>query len=100
MLGEDLSIFFNPAEHAAAATIKTAAGAQVRTANVILTEPVQELSLGSREAVALQPFLQCQTGDLAGVKAGHIFEAGAKSFAVVRWEHDGTGVSVVYLRKQ
>lgn len=98
-LAEDLSVFFNVGEHASPATIKTPQGATLRSANVIFSTPVQEAGLGQVEVATQQPFLQIPTADLDGVKKDYVFDIGAKSYAVVRWEHDGTGVSVVYLRK-
>lgn len=99
-LVEDLSVFFNVEEHAISATIKTPQGATLRTASVIFSEPVNEVPLRPGEVTTQQPFLQCPTADLDGVKAEYVFDIGAKSYAVVRWEHDGTGVSVVHLRKR
>lgn len=98
---EDLTPFFNPDEFAVSATIKTPAGVVVRTANVILSTPVQEMAVGAGAEVAhLQPSLQCRTVDLAGVKKEYIVEVGSAVFRIVRHEADGTGVSVAFLRKQ
>lgn len=101
MLGEDdLSVFFNPDEHAAAATIKEPGGALVRTANVIFNEPVQETQVGAGEVNHAQPSLMCPTADLAGVKKNYVFEiAGKGTFRVVRQSSDGTGVSTVFLMR-
>lgn len=101
MQGEDLRIFFNPDEHAVAATFKTDGGALVREANVILSLPVQEMQVGPGQGVEhLQPSLQCPTPDVEGVKKNYIVEIGGGTFRVLRRESDGTGLTTVWLRKE
>lgn len=100
MLGEDLSLFFNPDEHAVAATFKTPGGVPVRTANVIFTEPLQEMQFGQESVGHAQPSLQCPTADLDGVKKDYTVEIEARgTFRVVRQLSDGTGVSTVLLTR-
>lgn len=97
---EDLTVFFNTAEHAVAATFKTPGGEVVRGAKVILSTPVQEVPLGAGEVAHLQPSIQCPTADLAGVRKNFVVEIGADTYRVVRREDDGTGVSTAWLRKE
>lgn len=99
MLGEDLSIFFNPDEHATPALLKTPAGVALRTINVILALPVGEVAVGAGEVTHLQPSFQAPTADLAGVRANYIAEVAGVTYYVVRRENDGTGLSTVWLRK-
>jgi hypothetical protein len=101
VLGEgDLSLFFNPDEHAVAATFKTPGGVLVRTANVIFNEPIQEMRVGQEAVDQLQPSFLCPIADLAGVAKGYTVEIeGRGTYRVVRQLSDGTGVSTVYVTR-
>lgn len=100
MLGEDLTPFFNLAEHAVAAALKTPEGVAVRTVNVIFWEPVGEVEVGAGEVAHLQPSFQCPTADLEGVRKDYIAVIAGTTYRVVRRENDGTGLSTAWLRKQ
>ena len=100
MRGEELTLFFNPDEHAVTATISTPAGVLVREVNVIFSKPVGEIQVGTAEVTSLQPSFQAPTAELQGVKANYIVTIEGETFRVVRRENDGTGLSTVWLRKQ
>lgn len=100
MLGEDLSVFFDPDEHAVEADIKTPQGALVTTVNIILSLPVGEVAVGQGEVAHLQPSFQAPTAELAGVRKEYVVETGGDTYRVVRRENDGTGLTTVWMRKQ
>ena len=101
MLGDDLDHFFNPDEHAVAATVKKSDGTPVGTFNVILVTPVQDMALVASGSVSqLQPSIQGRTEDLGGVEKEYIVEAGGATYRAVKRANDGTGVSTVWLRKE
>ncbi len=100
MRDEDLTPFFNPDEHAVAAFIQTPDGAAVGTVKVILSLPVGEMQVGAGQVAHLQPSFQAPTADLEGVRKGYEATIGGTTYAVVRRENDGTGLSTVWLSKQ
>ena len=96
---ENLAAFFDTSKgFAVAATIKTAAGATLRTANVILTKPIQDVALFEQALEASLPFLQIRTADLAGVDHTHTFTIDAAVYRIVKRNDDGTGLSIVWIK--
>lgn len=100
MPGFDPSVFFNLDDFAVEAAIKTPEGADVRTIKVILSLPVGEVQVGAGEVAHLQPSFQAPTADLEGVRKGYKATIDGTTYAVVRRENDGTGLSTVWLSKQ
>lgn len=98
-LADDLTPFFNLDEHAVEAAIQTPQGVAVRTIKVILSVPVGEVQVGAGEVAHLQPTFQCPTAELAGVKKDYKAVIAGTTYAVVRRENDGTGLSTVWLTK-
>jgi hypothetical protein len=97
---EELSQFFDTDEHAVAAVVRNKAGATVRTINVILETPQQNVAIFDAEVEAGVPLAHCATADLAGVAHGYTLTIGADVYVIVTHTSDGTGVSTVNLRKQ
>jgi hypothetical protein len=100
MIGADLSVFFGLDDFAVEAAIQTPDGADVRTIRVILSLPVGEVQVGAGEVTHLQPSFQAQTADPEGVRKGYKATIEGTTYAVVRRENDGTGLSTVWLSKQ
>lgn len=98
---EDLSPLFDTTfGHAVPGTIKTAAGATVRTANVIWTNTLQGLAIFDQEIEASQPSLVIQTADLAGVVLNqHTITVDGTQYRIIDRKDDGTGVSTLKVRK-
>lgn len=99
-VGEDLAPFFSLDEHAVEAALKTPQGAAVRTVRVILSLPVGEVQVGAGEVTHLRPSLLCATSDLEGVRENYLAVIGGATYAVVRRENDGTGLTTAWLRRQ
>lgn len=102
---DDLTPFFDTDAFALRAEFKTPAGASAAETKVILSIPVGEMALGAGEVAHLQPSLQVPTAEIEGVKKGYVVtvyaaDATTTSYAVVRRENDGTGLSTVWLVKQ
>jgi hypothetical protein len=96
---ENLATFFDTdSGFAVNATIKTGAGATVRTAKAIFTKPVQELQVFEQSLEASLPFLLLQTTDLAGVDHTHTFTIDAVQYRIVKRNDDGTGLSIVWIK--
>ncbi|HEV2706247.1 MAG TPA: hypothetical protein VGV59_10010 [Pyrinomonadaceae bacterium] len=100
MFSENLTQFFDLDEFAVEATIKTAAGATVRTVNVIFNTPQQAVEVLDAGVEAGVPFVECRTSDLDGVTHKHTMTISSVVYRVVKIDDDGTGVSTVQLRKQ
>jgi len=98
---ENISLFFDTTYgHAVTGTIKTSAGATVRTAPVIWTNALQPLQLFDAQIEAAQPSLLIQTADLAGVVVGsHTITVGAVTYRIVERVDGGTGTSTLKVRK-
>ncbi len=97
---EDLTPFFDTGDFAVAATIKTSAGATVRSINVILTSALAGLQILGAEAIASEPSVLCKTADLAGVVLNsHTITIGAVTYRIVDRKDDGTGVTTLQIRK-
>jgi len=96
---EDLSPFFDTDDFAVAAIIKTAAGATVRTINVILTSSLAALNVLDGSVEAGQPSVLCQTADLTGVVVNeHKLTIDRTTYRITKREDDGTGVSTLQIR--
>jgi hypothetical protein len=96
---ENLAPFFDTTTgFAVVATIKTAAGATLRTANVILTTPVQELNVFDNGLEATLPFIQLQTADLASVDHTYTVTIAAVQYRIVKRNDDGTGISFLWIK--
>ncbi len=95
---EDLTVFFDEAEHAVAATLKTSAGVMVRTLTVIVDTPLDELVSLSAGVEAGQPQVLCRTADIAAARHEYQLVIGATTYRIVNHKDDGTGVSTVWLR--
>jgi len=96
---ENLAQFFDTSTgFAVAAIIKTSAGATVRNANVILTNPIQEIGLFEQALEKPLPFIQIQTTDLAGVDHTHKIEIASVLYRIVKRHDDGTGTSIVWIQ--
>jgi hypothetical protein len=101
MFDEDLSLFFDTGDFAVAAVLKDAAGAELRTANVIIETPTREAELLGGDVMQGTPSATARTADLDGVRRGYTLTVGAAVYAVTEPpEDDGTGVSTLRLRKQ
>lgn len=96
---EDLTQFFDTDDFAVVATFKTAALATIRTANVILTDANGAAQMFDSQVLAALPFLQCRTADLASVNNTCKVTIGAVTYSIVEHHDDGTGLSIVQLRK-
>lgn len=100
MFTEDLTPFFDTTNgFAVAAVFKTSASVTIRTANVILTDANGAAQMFDNQVLAALPFLQCRTVDLAGVINNCKVTIGAVTFTIVQHFDDGTGTSLVQLRK-
>jgi hypothetical protein len=96
---EDLSPFFDTDDFAVSAVIKTAAGATVRTINVILTSALAALQLLGAEALTSEPSVLCKTSDLSGVVVNdYKLTVGAVTYRITDRKDDGTGVSTLQIR--
>jgi len=97
---ENLDQFFDTAGHAVVATFKTAAGATIRTANVIFTGATGNVpTFEGVEIEAPQPFLQCKTADLAGINHTCKVTIAGITYRITNDLHDGTATSIVLLKK-
>ena len=67
---EDLSLFFDTAVFAVAATVKNASNVTVRTANVILEKPSELSELFGMEALPSQPYVLAKSTDVTDVRDG------------------------------
>jgi hypothetical protein len=97
---EDLAQFFDPTNgFAVTAMFKTGAGAAIRTANVNFTDARGAAEMFDHQVLAAIPFLQCRTADLAAVDNTCQVTIGAVTYKIVEHHDDGTGTSIVQLRK-
>lgn len=96
---EDLAQFFDLNGFAVSVTFKTAALAFIRTANVILTDAAGAAIMFDNQVLAALPFIQCRTVDLASVDNTCKVTIGATTYSIVEHTDDGTGTSLVQLRK-
>jgi hypothetical protein len=104
MFTEDLAQFFDSANgFAIAVTFKTAANAKIRDANVILTDARGAAIMFDNQVLAALPFIQCRTVDLVSVdntcKVTIGIGSAAVTYQIVEHSDDGTGTSLVQLRK-
>jgi len=100
MFTEDLSQFFDPTNgFATQVTFKTSVGATIRTANVILTDASGGVLMFDNSVLAAVPFIQCRTVDLASVNNTCKVTIGAVTYQIVEHTDDGTGTSMVQIRK-
>lgn len=88
---EDLSVFFDEADFAVAATLE---GVAVRG---IFDEPYAEPLSGMVEGSS--PTFVCRSADIPSVAHEQTLVIGARSFKVVGVEPDGTGVTLLRLRE-
>ena len=96
---EDLAQFFDPNFTAVPATFKTSAGATIRTAYVNFNDANGGIALFDNQVLAAMPSLQCRTADLLNVDNTCKVTIGATTYQIVEHSDDGTGTSVVQLRK-
>lgn len=96
---ENLAQFFDTDDFATQVTLKTGAGVTIRTANVILTDSNGHALLFDDQVLAAVPFFQCRTVDLTGVDNTCKVTIGAQTYNVVDHIDDGTGTSMVQIRK-
>ncbi len=97
---EDLDPFFDTENgFAHEATFKNANGAKIRDANVIFTDASGAAIMFDASVLAALPFFQCQTRDLAGVDNSCKVEINSVTFQIVEHHDDGTGTSLVQIRK-
>lgn len=101
MFAEDLTIFFNNAEHSIAATWTPAAGGGPLTLQVIFDNAYFEYAGGDANAAAREPI--CMASDVqlaqgAGIKRNDVVVINAISYKVAGIEPDGTGVTSLRLR--
>ena len=97
---EDLAQFFDPTNgFAVSVTFKDAASATIRTANVIFTDATGAAVMFDNTVLAAVPFIHCRTADLAGVDNTCKVTIGAVTFSIVEHTDDGTGTSMIQLRK-
>ncbi len=94
-LEEDLSLFFE--DFAVPAIVKNGATV-IRTINVILSTPTQEIEIFDAGAEINVPFAQCRTSDLVGVKHGFTMTINSVVYRIGDKVEDGTGVSTVQLK--
>lgn len=97
---ENLDQFFDTsaAGHAVTATLKTSAGATIRTANVIFTDPLGNVAVGETDVEGPLPFIECKQADLSGVDHSCKVTIGATTYRIVRKAGDG-GIAVLLLQK-
>ncbi len=101
-MAENLDQFFDTAQgHTTSATFKTSGGATIRTVNVIFTNAIGNVPVldGDAQFEAPQPFLHCRTADLASVDHTCKVLIGAVTYRITNDLHDGTGTSIVLLKK-
>ena len=82
MFTEDLSVFFDTAVFALAATVKNASNVTVRTANVILEKPSELSELFGMEALPSQPYVLAKTADVSDVRDGWKLVVGGVTYRV------------------
>ena len=98
-MAENLDQFFDSSQgHTTPATFKTAAGAIIRTAEVIFTGATGNVDAIDIQFEAPQPFLQCRTADLAGVDHTCKVLIGSTTYRITNDLHDGTGTSLLLLK--
>ena len=95
---ENLSVFFNDAEFAVSAEIRTAANALVRTVKIIFETPGQGIPLYDTTVEAGLPTALCKTPDVSDLTRAHKFVINSVTYRIHGFEHDGTGVTTVQLR--
>jgi hypothetical protein len=95
---EDLTLFFDQDDFAVAAIIKNGATV-IRTISVIFNTPSQELEIFDASVESNLPFVQCASSDMAGITNSHTMTISLIVYRIVKIEPDGTGTSIVQLRK-
>jgi hypothetical protein len=98
MIGSNLTPFFNTDEFAQAATIKTGAGATVRTANVIKDVDADNLDINGNHIEGNVPIFFLQDADAAGVLHGYSLTIGSSVYSVVSKEVTGAGFTILKTR--
>jgi hypothetical protein len=99
---EDLAQFFDsdsPTGYAVPATFKNSAGATIRSVKVLFTDQSGAAQMFDNQVLAAIPFLQCKTSDLVGVDNTCSVLVASTTYRIVEHHDDGTGTSVVQLRK-
>ncbi len=100
MFTENLAQFFDTTTgFAVSVTFKTSAGTTIRTAKVNLTDAFGNAIMFDNQVLAALPFIHCQTADLLNVDNTCKVTIGATTYQIVEYNHDGTGTSMVQLRK-
>lgn len=98
---EDLTVFFDAADHAVSATWTPAAGGGPFTIEVIFENGYREYELGEAGQAGAQPFFLVSGTQIAqgsGMKRGDTVAVNSVNYTVAQVEPDGTGVSRVWLR--
>ena len=100
-MAENLDQFFDSNQgHTKSATFKTSVGVTIRTVDVIFTDATGNVGLVDEvQFEAPQPFLHCRTADLTGVDHTCKVTIGAITYRITNDLHDGTGTSLVLLKK-
>ncbi len=96
---EDLAQFFDPNFTAISVTFKTSAGVTIRTANVNFTDANGAIVMFDNQVLAAIPFIHCRTADLLNVDNSCKVTIGATTYQIVEHSDDGTGTSLVQIRK-
>ncbi len=97
---ENLAQFFDKTSgHAVSATFKTAANVTIRTADVIFTNAIGNVEVFDAQFEAPQPFLHCKTTDLLNVDHTCKVVIDSITYRITNDLHDGTGTSIVLLKK-
>jgi hypothetical protein len=92
MFAEDLSLFFNEADFAVAATLQGVAVSGILDEEYV--EPLGNLVEGRA------PVFTCRGADAPSVAHGQTLVVGARTFKVRGVEPDGTGVVMLRLEEQ
>ena len=97
---ENLDQFFDTsaAGHAVAATFKTAAGATIRSANVIFVDALGDVDVGDAEVETPRPFISCKDADLASVDHSCKVTIGATTYRIIQQAGDGRLATVLLQR--
>lgn len=90
---DDLSAFFDENHFAVDATWK---GCAVRG---IFDNEFAEVEVGEVAVEGTQPRFMCKTSDVVALVADEDFTVGGVTYKTIRQEPDGTGISLVILRK-
>jgi hypothetical protein len=96
---EDLSSFFQTADHATAGTY-TPNGGSVSTINGIFEKPYFGASGAEVDVESSKPTFLCQTSDVSSATHGDDLSISGTNYKVVGVEDDGTGVTLLILEEQ